>query len=183
MSRVSEDAFPPETPSGSGEQPAGESASPSGTTVNFNFVRGPQGVGVGTALALTMGASVATFIYMRRRARARVQRLAWLAIRATLVRALLVAVLPRAARGAATFGGLGGGVLAAAVLRDRMRRASSQTTIDELSERVAQLQAQVDARSALKRPAPRDLIMGIAIGLGAAGIIGRATAKSTGKSS
>jgi hypothetical protein len=101
------------------------------------------------------------------------------------LRALLVAVLPRAARGAATFGGLGGGLLAAAVLRDRMRQASSQTTIDELSERVAQLQAQVDARSASKRPAPRDLVMGIAIGLGTAGIIGRSTRrpKSKGKSS
>ncbi|HEY2594485.1 MAG TPA: hypothetical protein VGK33_11340, partial [Chloroflexota bacterium] len=99
-----------------------------------------------------------------------------------LVRALLVAVLPRAARGAATFGGLGGGVLAAAVLRDRMRQAKSQTTIDELSERVAQLQAQVDARGASKRPAPRDLVKGIAIGLGTARIIGGATSKSKAKS-
>ncbi len=174
MNRVPEDAYASETRPASSEQPADAAAAPSATTVNLSFLRGPQGIGVGSAVALTAGASLATVIYMRRRARPRMRRLAWLALRAALLRAVLRAALPRTARRAATFGGLGGGVLAAAVLRDRVRHARSQTTIGELNQRLADLQAQVDTRRLSDRPRPRDLILGAAVGLGLAGIISRA---------
>jgi len=168
----------------------GMSSSPA-TTVNVNGGGGwreRRGIGVGAAALLTAGASVASVIYMRRRARAKVRKLAWLAVRAALVRA----VLPRAAQ----VGGVGGGLLAAAVLQDRLRHRHSRTAVDELTERLAELQryrgrapaaldelserlmalqTQADTRHLLSdRPHPRDLVLGAAVGLGLAGIIGRA---------
>jgi hypothetical protein len=174
MSRASEDPYATETRA-STEEPSGDSAfTESGTTINLNVLRQPQGIGVGTAVALTIGASVATVLYMRRRARARMRRqLAWLAIRMVLARALS----GRGAKGAATFGGLGGGLLAAAMVGNRLRQSRSDAGIEELRERLAALQAQVDARHAKDRPEPRDVVLGAALGLGLAGLIGRAASR------
>jgi hypothetical protein len=178
MNRDSEEAYASGTQPGIDEQPGPTGVSPSAaipaTTVNLNFVRGwrqPQGVGVGTAVVLTAGASVATLVYMRRRARARVRRLARLALKAAIIRA----ALPRAARGAATFGGLGGTLLAAALLRRRMRKAQTHSGFEELSGRVAALQAQVETQRLSARPRPRDVVLGAVAGLGLAGLIARAS--------
>jgi hypothetical protein len=165
MTRASEEADVSETQPSADEQ---SGASPSSTTINLNILRQPQGIGVGTAVALTAGASLATLVFVRRRrARARMRRLAWLAIRAALMRT----ILPRAARGAATFGGLGGLVLAAAMLQGRVRHSHSRRSVDELTERVTALQAQVDARGLSGRPRPRDVVIGAVLGLGLAGLV------------
>jgi len=171
MSRASEEAYVSETQPSTNEP---SSASGSSTTINLNILRQPQGIGVGSAIALTVGASLATLIYMRRRrGRSRMRRLAWLAVRATLIRTLL----PKATRGAASFGGLGGGVLVAAVLLLRLRQSRSHSHLEEMTERVAALQAQVDARGLSGRPRPRDLVIGAALGLVFAVLIGRVSSR------
>jgi hypothetical protein len=167
MSPASDEAYVSAT-----EDPSG--ASPPSRRINLDVLRQPQGIGVGSAVALTAGASLATLMFMRRRrARARMRRLAWLAVRAALIRT----ILPKATRGAATVGGLGGGVLAVAMLQNRLRHSHSRSSLDELTERVAALQAQVDARGLSKRPRPRDVLVGAALGLGLAGLIGRLSSR------
>lgn len=149
----------------------GTSSSPA-TTVNVNIGsawREPKGIGVGAAVLLAAGASVASVMFVRRRARARVRKLAWLAVRAALVRAML----PRAAQ----VGGVGGGLLAAAVLQNRLRHRQPRTTLDELRERITAMETQADTRHLLSdRPRPRDLVLGAVVGLVVAGIVGRAKA-------
>jgi hypothetical protein len=179
MSRASEEAYVSQTQPPTNEQPGGSSSAAPSTTINFNVLRQRQGVGVGTAVALTVGATLATVIYMRRRrGRARMGRLAWLAVRTALIRAML----PRVARGAAAVGGLGGGVLAAGVLRNRLRHSHSPSGLEELGERVAALQAQVDARGLSDRPHPRDVLLGAALGLGLAGLLARVATRRKSKS-
>jgi hypothetical protein len=161
MNRVSDEEYvsqsqPPEIPSGGG----------------FDYRRAwrePQGIGVGAAVALTAGAGAATFIIMRRRARARMNRLAWLALRAALLRALL----PRAAKGAGVLGTVGGGLAAAAILQDRVRHGHSHTAIEDLNARLEALQAEAQARIPTERPRPRDVAIGAVAGLVLGGVISR----------
>ena len=132
MNPVSEEAHVPET------QPSFELPSDSPSSGGFDYRRAwrePKGIGVGAALALMLGASAATFIIMRRRARSRMNRLAWLAVRAALIRA----VLPKAARGFGVLGTVGGGLAAAAILQSRLRHGHSHTAIEELHARLEAL--------------------------------------------
>src|SRR3954453_13496260 len=130
MHQVSEEAY------GSQPQPALELPSDTPGNGGFDYRhawREPQGIGVGAAVALTAGASVATVLFMRRRrARARMNRLAWLALRTALIRA----ILPRVGGRAAALGSVGGGLAAAAILQDRLRHGHSHTAIEELNARL-----------------------------------------------
>jgi hypothetical protein len=166
MNRVSENPYPSQT------QPSVELPSDTPATGGFDYRRAwrePQGIGIGAAVALTAGASLATFIIMRRRARARMDRLAWLALRAALLRAML----PRAAGGAAKVATVGGGLAAAAILQDRLRHGHSHTAIEGLNARLEALQAEAQARIPSNRPRPRDVAIGAVAGVVLAGIIGR----------
>lgn len=166
MHQVSEEAY------ASQPQPPLDLPSDAPATDGFDYRRAwrePQGIGIGSAVALTAGASVATVIIMRRRARTRMNRLAWLAVRAALVRA----VLPRAASRVAPLAGVGGGLAAAAILQDRLRHRHSHTAIEELNARLEALQAEAQARIPSERPRPRDVALGAVVGLVLAGIVGR----------
>jgi len=127
----------------------------------------PQ-IGIGAAAVLAVGASVGTAIFVRRRAKSRVGRLAWLALR------LGAMVAIPSLRRSAPVGGAGSALLTAAILLARARRAHAhKSRVDELSDRLAALQAQADARLLSDRPRPRDVLLGVGVGLGVAGLLSR----------
>jgi hypothetical protein len=127
-------------------------------------------IGLGAAAVLAIGASAITAIVVRRRAQARANRMAWLALRA----AALSGALP-GARQAAPYGGAGGALLAAILLLARLRaaRTPSPRPLDDVSSRVAQLQAFAEAQVLSDRPRTRDVLLGAGIGLGLAGLFSR----------
>ena len=129
----------------------------------------PEGrtLSLGAAALFALGASVVTAIYVRRRQEARVDRVAWLMARS---RAMSVPQF----RPAAPLGGAGGALLMVALLVARAGRARAhQSRLDELTERLAALQAQVDSPLPPGRPNPRDVLLGGAIGIVLSGAIGR----------
>jgi hypothetical protein len=121
-------------------------------------------IGLGAAALLAIGASAATAIFVRRRAQARVQRLEWLAMQASAVRGALPS-----ARQAAPFGGAGGALLMSALLLARARRAQSNSRLDELHHRLAELESHLPSDGAR----PRDLLIGAGVALGLAGLVAR----------
>jgi hypothetical protein len=123
-----------------------------------------RSIGLGAAAMLAVGASAATAIIVRRRAQARVQRLEWLALRANAVRGSMPS-----ARQAAPFGGAGGALLMTALLLARARRAQSNSRLDELHHRLAELESHLPS----ERARPRDLLIGAGVALGLAGLVAR----------
>ena len=80
-------------------------------------------------------------------------------------RSMRVAVA--SARTTAPLGGVGAAaLLAAAILGARARPARPHSRLEELSGRLARLEAQGAARLQSDRPRPRDVALGDALGLG-----------------
>jgi hypothetical protein len=133
----------------------------------------PQ-IGIGAAAVLALGASVATAIFVRRRTKSRMGGLAWLALRLGMM-----AAIPSLRR-SAPVGGAGSALLTLLILLARARRARAhKSRMDELSERLAALQAQADARLLSDRPRPRDVLLGVGVGLGVAGLLSRRAARQS----
>jgi hypothetical protein len=107
----------------------------------------------GAAMLLTLASSAFTALYVRRRAHERAKRLALVAFKAGAVSA----ALPRARR-LAPLGGAGGSLLLASILIGRARRAQAHAT---------------PPPAPVQRTHPRELLLGIALGLGAANALAR----------
>jgi hypothetical protein len=127
----------------------------------------PQ-VSLGAAIMLTLCTSVAAALFARRRAQARARKLAWLLLAG---RNLSSAVPTTRQTGA--FGGAGGALLVSALMLARARASRSHTRMDDLHERLAMLQAQIDRHRTSERQSTRDLLLGAAVALGLVGLIGR----------
>ena len=125
-------------------------------------------ISLGAAVVLALGASVATGIYLRRRATARMSRLVWLAL---TVRSMRAAMPP--ARTTAPLGGASGAALLAAIMVARARHARTRSGLDQLSDRLAALEAETASRLTHDRPRGRDVAFGAVAGLGLAGLVSR----------
>jgi len=124
---------------------------------------------VGAAVLLAIAASAATAVTVRRRQRQKLGRLAWISARAGAIGAA-TAEAPLAAR-AGGAGGLGGTLLLVALLAARARQAHARSQLEQLSERLAALEAVTSASGG--RPRPRDVAIGAAVGCALATILAR----------
>jgi hypothetical protein len=122
---------------------------------------------------MTLTGSVLTAIWVRRRQRTRTRKLAMAMV---AVRLASAALAPRA-RQIAPLGGAGGSVLLASLLMSRLRqtRAQPEAPSGDFGRRLGALLALREARVASDRPHPRDILLGIAVGLGIAGALSRAS--------
>ena len=127
----------------------------------------PQ-ISLGAAALLAIGASIGTRTYLRRRAEARVRRLVWLAATARSLRT----VAPPA-RTTAPIGGVGAVALLAAAIFARARRRQAHSRLEELSHRLAAVEARAAAHLPSERPRPRDVAIGALVGLGLAALVSR----------
>lgn len=127
-----------------------------------------QYISLSAAVVLAVGASVGTRLYLRRRALARIRRLARFALAA---RSLRAAMPP--ARVTAPIGGMSGAVLLATLLVARARHARKPSELEQVSGRLASLEAEAAARLPSDRLRPRDVLLGAALGLGLAGLVAR----------
>ena len=99
--------------------------------------------------------SLATALFVLRRAQARARKLAWL----LLAGRALNASVPATTRQAGPLGGAGAALLMGALMLARARGARSHSRLDELHERLALLQAQVESRGQSRRDRVRDLVI------------------------
>jgi hypothetical protein len=127
----------------------------------------PQ-VSFAAAALMALGAA-AVAVFLRRRAQASAGRVAFL----LAIRGVGMAARPVAQR-AAPFGGGGGALLLLALLVARARRSRGPSRLEELEARIAELQARADAQvPPSEQPQSRDVLLGVALALGLAALIGR----------
>jgi hypothetical protein len=133
----------------------------------MNLEDGRVRITLGGALLLTLLGSMATALYIRRQARARARQLIWFA----LMSRASSAIKPNA-RQIAPVGGVGGSLLVAALIAARVRNARAQESQHGLETRLAALESQLQSRGSFAQPRPRDMMIGMAIGMGISRVLG-----------
>src|SRR4051794_5297065 len=122
---------------------------------------------VGAAILLALGTSAVALLLRRRAQEQRATRMAWLAMRASTAGTLLQGL--QGPRIAAPLGGVGGAALLGLLMLVRAQQQQQQTRsgLDEVAHRLATVQLPT-----AKEP-NRDMLRGLALGLGLAGVIAR----------
>jgi len=129
----------------------------------------PRQVTLAGAALLALTGSVLTAIYVRKRAAARARKFAWLAFRAGAASTL------SSPRRIAPFGGAGLSLLLGGLIVARRRRAQAATPMDTAQDTLAALQERLEKYRVPHQPHLGDVLLGVALGMGAANMRRRRT--------